>query len=155
MIKGSRVTIGSRASRLAGQRSSIAAGPQTARATITQVVQQAEALMSSGRRDAALAHYQQWLATARGVPGAHLVWFNLGAELSNTDHAAGEAAYREAIRIAPGFVQAWVNLGTQLDALGKAQEALDAWRSARDLARKAANRDPDSSAWPSTIWGGS
>ncbi len=143
MVKASRAAVGSRGSRKAGQVSPVAASPQAARATIAQVVQQAEALMSSGQRDAALAHYQQWLATAQGTPGAHLVWFNLGTELSKTDHAAGEAAYREAIRIAPDFVQAWVNLGSRLDALGKAQEALSTWRHARELVRKAATPDPE------------
>jgi len=143
MVKASRVATGSRGSRKTAQASPAAASPQAARATIAQVVQQAESLMSAGQREAAIAHYQQWLATAQGVPGTHLVWFNLGAELSKTDHAAGEAAYREAIRIAPDFVQAWVNLGSRLDALGKAQEALTAWRHARELARKAANPDPE------------
>lgn len=143
MVKASRGVVSSRASRKSGSVSPITASPQAARATIAQVVQQAEALMNAGQRDAAIAHYQQWLASAKGAPGAHLIWFNLGTELSKTDNAAGEAAYREAIGIAPDFVQAWVNLGSRLDALGKAQEALTAWRHARDLARKAANPDTE------------
>ena len=150
MVKASRSAVGQRNSSKAGKASSpprlatpATTPPAAARATIAQVVQQAEALMSAGQRDAALAHYRQWLESSKGAPGAHLIWFNLGTELSKTDHAAGEAAYREAIRIAPDFVQAWVNLGSRLDALGRAQEALSAWRHARELARAAKQPDPE------------
>jgi predicted O-linked N-acetylglucosamine transferase (SPINDLY family) len=60
---------------------------------------------------------------------AHVVQFNLGATLSvERDLVGSEAAYREAIRLSPGFVQPRVNLGTLLEGQGKIEEALAEWR---------------------------
>jgi predicted O-linked N-acetylglucosamine transferase (SPINDLY family) len=62
-------------------------------------------------------------------PLAHVVNFNLGATLSlENDIDGAETAYREAIRLLPGFVQPRVNLGTLLEGRGKIEEALTDWR---------------------------
>ena len=64
---------------------------------------------------------------------AHIVQFNLGAMLSlEKDTSSSELAYREAIRIAPGFVQPRVNLGTLLEGQGRIEEALAEWRWVTD-----------------------
>lgn len=52
---------------------------------------------------------------------------------ANNDAAAAEAAYREALRVAPDFVNAWLSLGILLRGLGRADEAEQAQREALRL----------------------
>ncbi|HEY1089894.1 MAG TPA: acetylglucosamine transferase, partial [Burkholderiaceae bacterium] len=49
-----------------------------------------------------------------------------------TRHAEAEAAYREALGIKPNFTQARLNLGHQLEHLGRQEEALTEWRAIAD-----------------------
>ena len=75
-------------------------------------------LDAEGMRPLAIVLYQAWLFR-NASPMAHIVQFNLGAMLSlEKDTSSSELAYREAIRIAPGFVQPRVNLGTLLEGQG-------------------------------------
>ena len=47
---------------------------------------------------------------------------------------AAEAAYREALQLTPGFLQAHLNLGHQLEHQGRHDEALAAWDMVLKLA---------------------
>jgi predicted O-linked N-acetylglucosamine transferase (SPINDLY family) len=99
---------------------------------ISGLIDAASHLDSEGLRPLAIVLYQAWLF--RNVsPMAHIVQFNLGAMLSlEKDTSSSELAYREAIRIAPGFVQPRVNLGTLLEGQGRIEDALTEWRWVTD-----------------------
>ena len=99
---------------------------------ISGLIDAASRLDSESLRPLAIVLYQAWLF--RNVsPMAHVVQFNLGAMLSlEKDTSSSELAYREAIRIAPGFVQPRVNLGTLLEGQGRIEEALAEWRWVTD-----------------------
>ena len=99
---------------------------------ISGLIDAASRLDSEGLRPLAIVLYQAWLF--RNVsPMTHIVQFNLGAMLSlEKDTSSSELAYREAIRIAPGFVQPRVNLGTLLEGQGRIEEALTEWRWVTD-----------------------
>ncbi len=88
----------------------------------------ASRLEASGARPLAAVLYRTWLSR-NPSPYAHIVQFNLGATLSNENDLVGaEAAYRQAIHLAPGFIQPRLNLGTLLERLGQVEEALAEWR---------------------------
>jgi tetratricopeptide (TPR) repeat protein len=54
-------------------------------------------------------------------PGAP-AWFERGLALEATDPAAAEAAYRQALALAPDFEAAWLNLGAMLSDAGRFAE---------------------------------
>jgi predicted O-linked N-acetylglucosamine transferase (SPINDLY family) len=95
----------------------------------TAVISEAERLGAAGRQAEAVALYRGWLAGGES-PLAWIVQFNLGVTLSNLGELAeAETAYRAAIALKPDFVQAWFNLGTVMERLGRAQNALAVWQS--------------------------
>lgn len=49
-------------------------------------------------------------------------WFERAVVLENTDAAAAELAYRQALALAPDFEEAYLNLGTLLSAAGRFAE---------------------------------
>lgn len=57
-------------------------------------------------------------------------WFERGAAAEAGDRAAAEAAYREAIRLAPGHLDARLNLGCLLCEAGRCEEAAALYREA-------------------------
>lgn len=92
------------------------------------LIDAASRLDAAGKRPLAAVLYRTWLSR-NSSQFNHVIQFNLGATLSlEKDIAGSEAAYREAIRLAPGFVQPRVNLGTLLEGQGKIEEALAEWR---------------------------
>ena len=94
----------------------------------SELINQASRLEAAKLGPLAAVLYSTWLGRNQS-PYSHAGYFNLGATLSNEgDFAAAEAAYREAIRIAPGFVQPRLNLGLLLERMGKVQDALPHWR---------------------------
>jgi predicted O-linked N-acetylglucosamine transferase (SPINDLY family) len=71
--------------------------------------------------------YETWLAHTRS-PQRHVALFNHGTVLGGMgEHLAAEAAYREALQLAPAFLQAHLNLGHQLEHQGRHDEALASW----------------------------
>ena len=95
---------------------------------LSELIDAASRLDAEGFRPLAAVLYRTWLSRNES-PMAHVVQFNLGATLSvERDLVGSEAAYREAIRLSPGFVQPRVNLGTLLEGQGKIEEALAEWR---------------------------
>lgn len=72
--------------------------------------------------------YQTWLGRNQS-PYAHAAFFNLGVTLSKEGDLAGsEAAYREAIKMSPEFLQPRVNLGLTLERKGEIDSAIAEWR---------------------------
>lgn len=72
--------------------------------------------------------YQTWLKHNQS-PFAYAAYFNLGATLSNSDDLSGaEEAYREAIKLSPGFLQPRLNLGLLHERAGQIDKAIAEWR---------------------------
>jgi tetratricopeptide (TPR) repeat protein len=69
------------------------------------------------------------------APGADdaAAWFDRGVALEAEDAAGAEAAYREAIRRAPGHADAYLNLGVLLCDGGRCAEAATLYRQALRL----------------------
>lgn len=72
-----------------------------------------------------------------GSTGA-VAWFERGVALEANDPAAAEAAYREALALAPGLEEAYLNLGTILSDAGRFAELVA-------LSEQAVAHCPDSS----------
>jgi len=96
---------------------------------IGQLMERAGAFQQAGMPEAAVLLYQNWVAGTPASPYHHVACFNWGTVLGNLQrHAEAETAYREALRLAPKFAQARLNLGHQLEHLGRFDEALEIWR---------------------------
>ena len=98
------------------------------RLEFSALIDVASRLDAAGERPLSAVLYRTYLSR-NSSQFDHVIQFNLGATLSlEKDFAGSESAYREAIRLAPGFVQPRVNLGTLLEGQGKIEEALAEWR---------------------------
>ena len=87
------------------------------------------ALQHAGLVDAAAALYQNWIASTPS-PLRHVACYNWGTLLGSLQrHVQAEEAYRMALTMSPNFTQARLNLGHQLEHLGRIEEALAEWRS--------------------------
>ena len=78
----------------------------------------------------AAAHlYETWLTREEHPAAARLVaLYNWGTVLGNIQqHTRAEQVYLQALGISPTFAQARLNLGHQLEHLGRVDEALAAW----------------------------
>lgn len=56
-------------------------------------------------------------------------WFQQGARLESSDKAVAEACYRRALALAPGHVDAYLNLGVLLGELERSSEAIELYRT--------------------------
>lgn len=98
------------------------------RLELTQLIDRCTKFENGQRAPLAAILYQTWLQRTQS-PHVHLVWFNLGATLSNLGDLTGaEAAYREAVKLSPGFIQPRVNLGLVLERAGQLDQAIDEWK---------------------------
>jgi predicted O-linked N-acetylglucosamine transferase (SPINDLY family) len=98
--------------------------------SLAELLGQAQSLQSSGRPDLAAALYEHWLNQPVQAM-AHVAWFNLGVirgELGQREAAV--EAYRRAIANHAPFMEARLNLGSQLEALGQADAAIAVWTEA-------------------------
>jgi len=99
---------------------------------LPQLMEAAARLQQAGSAEAAALLYQNWVA-ATPSPYRHVACFNWGAILGELRrHGDAEAVYRMALAVAPQFAQARVNLGHQLEHLGRVEEALAEWRTVYD-----------------------
>ena len=91
-------------------------------------------MQSAGRIDALLRMLE------RGQDSA-LLRFSLGNEYRAAD-AHGEAIVhlREAVRLDPGYSAAWKLLGRSLEDAGRADEAVEAWRTGIEAAERKGDR---------------
>ena len=72
--------------------------------------------------------YQTWLNRNQS-PYAHAIYYNLGVTLTNEGDLAGaEAAYHQAIKLSPTFLQPRLNLGSLFERMGLIDKAIVEWR---------------------------
>ncbi|MBV8380756.1 MAG: acetylglucosamine transferase [Paucibacter sp.] len=103
------------------------AGARSGKMSLDTLVAGAASLQGAGMNEASALLYRTWLDATRS-PLRHIALFNLGTQLSSLKKdGEAEAVYREALQLVPGFVQASLNLGHQLERQGKTEEALAEW----------------------------
>jgi len=108
------------------------------------LMDRAGALQAAGLGEAAALLYQNWIV-ATPSPFRHVACFNWGALLGNLKkHEQAEAAYRLALSMAPTFAQAHLNLGHQLEHLGRPDEALAEWQGVIEQELPKIPEHPDS-----------
>jgi predicted O-linked N-acetylglucosamine transferase (SPINDLY family) len=91
-------------------------------------------LQQAGMAEAAALLYQHWIVSTPS-PYRHVACYNWGTLLGNLQqHAKAEEAYRMALSMSPSFTQARLNLGHQMEHLGRVDEALAEWRGVIDSA---------------------
>lgn len=98
---------------------------------LADLLAQTHAFQVQGRNDLAALLYEQWLAQGTPQPMAHVALFNLG--VIRADMGQREAAltcYRQALEMRPDFLEACLNLGSQLEALERHEEAIAQWTHA-------------------------
>ena len=95
---------------------------------LTDLLNRTQALSQAGRAPAAADLYECWIAHTVS-PLQHVACFNWGTVLGALGrHADAERAYQRALALSPEFLQARLNLGHQLEHLGRADEALAQWQ---------------------------
>jgi len=88
----------------------------------------ADKLETSNLRPLAAVLYHTWLQRNQS-PSAFLIHFNLGVILSNENDLTGaEAAYHQAIKLSPTFLQPRLNLGSLYERAGEIDKAIAEWR---------------------------
>ena len=88
-------------------------------------------LSTYGRGDLGSQLYSLWIGLNPTSPALYAVCFNLGAlasSLGNLDEA--RRAYEQAISVKDDFFQAYINLGSILEAQGAGEQAVSTWRAA-------------------------
>jgi predicted O-linked N-acetylglucosamine transferase (SPINDLY family) len=104
-----------------------------ARMSLTDLVNASERAKAERGVAASIGLYEAWLALNGDQPIAYLGYFNLGVaynEAADTMKAA--KAFREGVRVQPGFAPLRINLGRALENLDQPQAAIDQWRLALD-----------------------
>ncbi len=96
--------------------------------TLDDLMARAGALQQAGQIAEAAAMYEAWIAHTVS-PMLHVACFNWGTLLGALAHSAeAERAYQRALALHPGFHQARLNLGHQLEQQGRREEALAEWK---------------------------
>jgi predicted O-linked N-acetylglucosamine transferase (SPINDLY family) len=100
---------------------------RSGRMELAELFDSAGRLSQQGMAQAAVKLYEDWIAHTAS-PLRHLAFFNLGITLGTLGHPLqAEQAYRHALELAPGFTQARLNLGHQLEQQGRHEDALAQW----------------------------
>lgn len=98
--------------------------------TLPELLNTAQGLAQSGQTAAVLALYEAWVTHSTN-PNRHIAMFNWGTVLSGASKTQEAIdVYHQALALKPDFVQAKVNLGHQLELLGKTDAALATWQEA-------------------------
>lgn len=101
------------------------------RTEVPVLMDRANRLNELGASPVAAQLYAAWLTQGIASPLIHVVLFNYGTVLGQLkQHALAEQVYRQALQTHPGFIQARLNLGHQLEQQGKGDEALKEWGEA-------------------------
>lgn len=102
--------------------------------SVIDLIQEAEALVSSNQAPAAVDLYRDWISQQNPThlpPALYVAYFNLGViQADLQDNISAEKSYRAALSLLPRFVQAHLNLGTVLERMSRFDEALTEWRTA-------------------------
>ena len=94
---------------------------------LPELMEAANQWQARGWNDAAASLYEQWIVHTSS-PMRVVACYNWGTVLGNLRrHGEAEAAYRQALALKPDFAQAKLNLGHQLEHLGRHAEALAEW----------------------------
>lgn len=92
----------------------------------------AQSLSQAGQPADAASLYEAWIAHTVS-PLLHVACFNWGTLLGALGrNADAEKAYQRALALSPGFLQARLNLGHQLELLARADEAIAQWKTVAD-----------------------
>lgn len=101
---------------------------------LADLMGRAEALNRAGHAQDAATLYETWIAHTVS-PFQHVACFNWGTLLGALSrHAEAERAYQRALALSPDFMQARLNLGHQLEHLGRPDEAVAEWQKVVDRA---------------------
>jgi predicted O-linked N-acetylglucosamine transferase (SPINDLY family) len=94
---------------------------------LAELLDSAGRLSQQGLPEASAKLYEDWIAHTAS-PLRHVACFNWGTVLGALGRPAqAEQAYRQALELVPGFAQARLNLGHQLERQGRHDEALAQW----------------------------
>ncbi len=104
---------------------------------LTELMRAAEALTQAGQVAAAADLYETWI-THTVSPMQHVACFNWGTVLGGLSrHVEAERAYRRALALSADFLHARLNLGHQLEHLGRPAEALAEWKTVNEAGHAA------------------
>jgi predicted O-linked N-acetylglucosamine transferase (SPINDLY family) len=100
---------------------------------IGELLTLAEQIKALGQPRRAVDLYKTWIAFHPEHPLLHAVCFNHAVSLSEVQDLAGAInAMRETIRIKPDFYPPYINLGNALEAAGRGDAAVGAWKAVVD-----------------------
>ncbi len=96
--------------------------------TVGMLIEAAEALRAANQPDQICGLYKTWIAHHGDHPTLHAIYFNYAVALADAQDRTGAVnALRHAILMKPDFFQPHINLGNQLEALGRPEAAVAAW----------------------------
>lgn len=96
--------------------------------SVTDLLGAAERLTRAGERLLAGELYRAFIQHNTSEPLLYAVYFNYGVVLSDAGDLEGaKAAFEASIRINPSFAPPYINLGTVLERMGAAGEAVQQW----------------------------
>lgn len=99
---------------------------------LADLMNRGQALAQAGQAGAAADLYEAWIGHTVS-PLLHVACFNWGTVLGSLNRMAeAEKAYQRALALSPGFHQARLNLGHQLERQGRPIEAIAEWKKVVD-----------------------
>lgn len=100
---------------------------------LPELMERANHYQAQGLGEAAAHLYETWLHKQPAGNMRLVALYNWGTVLGGIQqHQKAEKAYLEALQLNPNFAQARLNMGHQLEHLGRVDEALAAWRVVAD-----------------------
>lgn len=97
--------------------------------SLAELFQITETLNAGGNQAQALEFFKNWISFNDTNPLLHVAYFNYSVVLSQSKDAAGAIqALRSAIKLAPNFGPAHINLGRALEDCGLNYQAIEQWQ---------------------------
>jgi predicted O-linked N-acetylglucosamine transferase (SPINDLY family) len=99
--------------------------------TLAELIDAAGRLTAAGQSEATRQLYKAWISANGEHPLLYVAYFNCSAlDGQAGDAAAATEALQKAIALNADFMPAYINLGGFLERSGKADKAIELWRSA-------------------------